>query len=159
MPTLFRKPSQIARVIIISVPTTLLHLSLAWLGFKTPNLNVASTTQIHSFLGLEAPWNLTSSLSPRKKQFSACIIHRFYGLVTRKAVIRLSSLCTQLCSLLMKGCLLVPAGSFVLEKDIYPLPNVLRGGELFLPVQPLRSLYHLCVLLGQSCLSFQEYMV
>lgn len=91
--------------------------------------------------GLESCCTVTNDLCP-KKQSHACSVHGIYGVAPGKAVSYLSTLCVHLRALPMKGHILAPTGSFVLEEaTIYPFPGVLQEGERSLPVQLRRSLH------------------
>lgn len=119
----------------------ILSSSLAWLGFKTQNLNVFTTSRICSL-----PW-VTGSLHwlvlfVPGKQSPACAVHGFCTLATGKAETRLSSLFIHTCSLPAKGHLLAPTVPFVLGEDMCPLPKALQEEDQSFPVQPLRSLHH-----------------
>ena len=76
-----------------------------------------------------------------------------YSVALWKATTKSSALCTHLCPLLMKGLLLVPAGSFVLGEAIYPLPNVLQEGECSFYWDPGDPYTMLCTLGPVPCFS------
>ena len=112
------------------------------LGFKTPNLEGPALWGNAPFSGVDRPHQLCLVSFVPEKQSHACTVPGIYSVAQRKAATRLSTLCTCLCPLPIKGYLLSLAGSFIFGEAIYHLPSVLQEEEYSLPVLSRRSLYH-----------------